>query len=84
MHACHVPVCQWEEATPYFGAPTPFWSSCPRLEISRLQARHISNKLIDRLRGWERAVSKSVSERFSAFIHEKELVQPNHCTVVCI
>uniref|UniRef100_A0A673I2T4 TBC1 domain family member 4 n=1 Tax=Sinocyclocheilus rhinocerous TaxID=307959 RepID=A0A673I2T4_9TELE len=20
---CHVPVCQWEEATPYFGAPTP-------------------------------------------------------------
>ncbi len=35
-HACHVPVCQWEEATPYFGAPTPFWSSRPHLEISRL------------------------------------------------
>ncbi len=26
-----------EEATPYFGAPTPFWSSHPHLEISRLQ-----------------------------------------------
>ncbi len=24
MHVCHVPVCQWEEATPYFGAPAPF------------------------------------------------------------
>ncbi len=23
----NLPVCQWEEATPYFGAPTPFWSS---------------------------------------------------------
>ncbi len=37
VHACHVPVCQWEEATPYFGAPTPFWHSRPHLEISRLQ-----------------------------------------------
>ncbi len=37
MHACHVPVCQWEEDTPYFGAPTPFWSSRPILEISGLQ-----------------------------------------------
>ncbi len=26
-----------KEATPYFGAPTPFWSSRPHLEISRLQ-----------------------------------------------
>ncbi len=37
VHACHVPVCQWEKATPYFGDPTLFWSSCPHLEISRLQ-----------------------------------------------
>ncbi len=29
VHACHVPVCQWEEAMPYFGAPTPFWSTRP-------------------------------------------------------
>ncbi len=36
-HGCHVTVCQCEEATPYFGAPTQFWSSCPHLEISRLQ-----------------------------------------------
>ncbi len=27
----------WEKATPYFGAPTPFWSSRPHLELSRLQ-----------------------------------------------
>jgi len=78
------------------GSHALFWLSHPVLEflspfgdlqaaiIPFSQARHISNKLIDRLRGWERTVSKSVSECFSAFIHEKELVQPNHCTVVCI